>query len=65
MKLLRALAGNDAVKSNILKNDAPKLIDDIINLHNVSGRLNNESMFFGCILINLITKHIFHYNFAG
>lgn len=36
LKLLRALAGNDAVKSIILKNGAAQQIDDLINLHKVS-----------------------------
>lgn len=39
MKLLRALAGNDAVKNNILKNEAPKVLDDIINIHKVSSEM--------------------------
>lgn len=37
LKLLRALAGNDGTKKNILKDDAAKLIDDIINVHKVSS----------------------------
>lgn len=36
LKLLRALAGHDSVKNNILKNGAAKQIDDLINLHKVS-----------------------------
>lgn len=41
LKLLRALAGNDAIKSNILKNDGAKLIDEIINMHKVKCMCNN------------------------
>lgn len=36
LKLMRALAGNDAVKNNILKDGIAKLIDEIINIHKVS-----------------------------
>lgn len=36
LKLMRALAGNDAVKNNILKDGLAKLIDEIINIHKVS-----------------------------
>lgn len=39
LKLLRALAGNDAVKNIILKNGAAQQIDDLINLHKVSHTL--------------------------
>lgn len=35
LKLLRALAGDDSVKNNIMKDDTPKLIDEIINIHKV------------------------------
>lgn len=35
LKLLRALAGNDAVKMNILKNGIAQLINEIINIHKV------------------------------
>lgn len=37
LKLLRALAGHDTVKNNILKNGAAQQIDDLINLHKVSN----------------------------
>ncbi|XP_055315485.1 armadillo repeat-containing protein 6 homolog [Sitodiplosis mosellana] len=33
LKLMRALAGNDAVKNNILKDGMSKLLDEIINIH--------------------------------
>lgn len=39
LKLLRALAGNDTVKINILKDGAAKQINDLINLHRVSHTL--------------------------
>lgn len=35
LKLIRALAGNDAVKQNILKDGAARLIVDLIDLHKV------------------------------
>lgn len=36
LKLIRALAGNDTVKQNILKDDAARLIVDVVNLHKVT-----------------------------
>lgn len=42
LKLFRALAGNDAVKKNILKDDAAKLINEIIDIHKVRPSLPIE-----------------------
>lgn len=42
LKLLRALAGDDTVKSNILKNDGARLIDEIINIHKVKWYAYNN-----------------------
>lgn len=34
-KLLRALAGNDKVKSSIIQHDAAPIINDVLNKHKV------------------------------
>lgn len=49
LKLLRALAGHDTVKNNILKNGAAQQIDDLINLHNVS-----HAIFINAYLLEIL-----------
>lgn len=47
LKLLRALAGNDAVKNNILKGDGAKLLDEIINIHKANEIFSRAAL--GCL----------------
>lgn len=42
-KLLRALAGNDKVKSSIIQHDAAPIINDVLNKHKVISPKDTEN----------------------